>query len=428
MFNPVLQNEDTQMESNKEIIIVGGGIIGLACAHYLIDQQKTVRIIEQDLIGSGASHGNCGLLHFSGIIPLCAPGVVSHEIKRALKGTSPLYIKPRWDLPLIQWLIKFAASCSTDKMQESTIAKNDILRYSLALFEDLFSSVNLNCDFEKKGLLTLFTDPGYFNKYATTNTFLKQYDFNGHSLTADQTRQLEPAVNSAVVGSWLNPNDWHLRPELLVSAWKDHLIEKGLLIEERARLLNFSIEDKTIKSAITTKGTFDADQFILATGAWAADVNRQLNINLPVQPGKGYSITMEKPDRSPAIPCLLYERNMVVTPWGTGFRLGGTMEFSGFNSELNAKRLVRLINGAKEYLNTDIDQPVIEEWTGLRPMTYDDLPIIGYAPGVQNLILATGHGMLGITMATGTGRMVSDLVTGGRPQIDAAPFSPKRFN
>ena len=416
------------MKSTNDVIIIGGGIIGLACAHYLIGQQKQVRLIEQDRIGSGASHGNCGLLHFSGIIPLCSPGVVSHEIMRAIRGTSPLFIKPRWDFALLKWLIKFAASCDDKKMQDSVIAKNDILRYSRVLFEELFSNIDFDCDFEKKGLLALFTDPAYFEKYAKTNALLKKYDFGANALTADQTRKLEPAVSSKVVGSWLNPHDWHLRPETLMSAWKDHLVDRGLLLEEQSSLLDLEVEHNAVKQVVTTTGAFSADAFVLSTGAWAANINRQLNFKMPVQPGKGYSITMEIPKLSPAIPCLLYERNMVATPWGTGFRLGGTMEFSGFNDILNEKRLMKLISGAKEYLNTNIEQPIVEEWTGLRPMTYDDLPIIGYAPRVTNLILATGHGMLGITMATGTGKLVTDLIINGKPQIDPKPFSPTRFN
>jgi len=415
------------MQNNKEIIIIGGGIIGIACAHYLIEQNRTVRIIEQDTIGSGASHGNCGLLHFSGIIPLCSPGVVSHEISRAVRGTSPLYIKPRLDGSLFQWLIKFAAACNEKQMNAAAKAKNEILRYSLNLFETLFSSIDLECDFEKKGLLTLFTDHGYFEKYAKTNAFLEKYHFNGRILNEAETRSLEPAVKETVVGSWHNPHDWHLRPEKLVDSWKKKLIQKGLIIEEKSRLVDIETHKGKVVSAHTIRGTFTADAFILATGAWTTQLQKHLKLKVPVQPGKGYSITMEKPDAAPTIPCLLYERNMVATPWGSGFRLGGTMEFSGFNDTLNKKRLSKLLTGAGEYLNTSTNRPIIEEWSGLRPMTFDDLPIIGTAPGFDNLVLATGHAMLGLTMATGTGKAVCDLITTGKTDINITPFSANRF-
>ncbi len=415
------------MEKDVDVIIVGGGIIGLACAHYLLDKKASVRIIEQDYIGSGASHGNCGLLHFSGVIPLCSPGAVKNEIFRAIRGTSPLYIKPRIDIKLIKWLIKFAGHCNLSHMNSASNAKSDILKYSFHLFETLFAENKIECDFEKKGLLLLFKKKKYFKKYNATNNFLKNYNLDSKSINAENVQNLEPAVNKGIAGAFHNEHDWHLRPEKLVEAWKAILIKKGLIVEEKCKMLDFGIEHGKIKHVNTIKGQYKADKFVLATGAWTPQMNRQLNLNIPVQPGKGYSITMTKPDSSPEVPCLLYEENMVATPWKSGYRLGGTMEFSGFNNVLNEKRLAKLITGAKKYLNTSIEEPVIEEWTGLRPMTYDDLPIIDRSSFQNNLFVATGHGMLGITMATGTGKAICDMIYENEAKIDIAPFSMNRF-
>ena len=416
------------MESNNDVIIVGGGIIGLACAHYLLEKNVSVRIIEQEGIGSGASHGNCGLLYFSGIIPLCSPGVVRHEIYRAVLGRSSLYIKPTLDITLISWLLKFAAHCNATHMNAASKAKNDILRYSLELFDTLFSEHAIECDFEKKGLLFLFKDKKYFDNYKSTNAFLENFGLGARPFDRDDVLQLEPAISQGIAGAWYNEHDWHLRPEMLVDSWKNLLIKKGVIIEEKCKMINFEIEHSKIRYVNTVKGRYRADVFILATGAWTPEVKKQLNLDIPVQPGKGYSITMERPDQSPEIPCLFYEKNIVATPWKTGYRLGGTMEFSGFNNELNEKRISRLITGAKEYLNTTVENsPTIERWTGLRPMTYDDLPIIDRSAFQKNLFIATGHGMLGLTMATGTGKAVCDMICKGNTQIDLAPFSMDRF-
>lgn len=415
------------MDKNTDVIIIGGGIIGLACAHYLLEHNASVRIIEQDVIGSGASHGNCGLLHFSGILPLCSPGVVKHEMHRAIRGTSPLYIKPTLDISRIQWLLKFAAHCNTAHLDAATVSKNEILRYSLGLYERLFSENSLDCDFEKKGILYLFKDQEYFDKYGTTNARLEKYDFGARPMDAAAVCSLEPAVRDDIAGAWYNENDWHVRPDMLLKSWKDLLIKRGLIIEEQCRVNELAIETGSIRHVNTGKGQYKADTFVLATGSWTPEMNKQLKLNIPVQPGKGYSITMARPDRSPNIPCLLYERNMVATPWSTGYRLGGTMEFSGHNRILYKKRLAKLIDGAGEYLDTKMDHPVLEEWSGLRPMTYDDLPIIDRSPHQENLFVATGLGMLGLTMATGTGQTVSDMVFGRKPQINLAPFSLGRF-
>ena len=415
------------MKSNNDVIIVGGGIIGLACAHYLIEKNVSVRIIEQEVIGSGASHGNCGLLYFSDVIPLCEPGAVRHEIYKTIRGTSSLYIKPRLDTNLILWLLKFAGHCTQTHMNAGAAAKNEILRYSLSLFDTLFSRYTLDCDFEKKGTLILFKNKKHFKGYNTTNAFLEKYGFGATLLDRDEARKLEPAIHEDVAGAWYHKFIWHLRPDMLVDAWKNLLIKKGLIVEEKCKLTGFHITHGKIKSVNTIKGQFKADSFILATGAWAPDMEKQLNLKIPVQPGKGYSITMERPGQSCDIPCYLYEKNIVATPWKTGYRLGGTMEFSGFSDALNKKRIARLISGAKQYLSPSEGHPIIEEWSGLRPMTYDDLPIIDRSPFQNNLFIATGHGMLGITMATGTGKAVCDMICNGNAQIDLAPFSMDRF-
>ncbi|MCP4672516.1 MAG: FAD-binding oxidoreductase, partial [Desulfobacula sp.] len=306
------------METNKDIIIIGGGIIGLACAHYLLQQNASVRIIEQDIIESGASSKNCGVMHFGGVIPLCKPGVILHEIVQTICRKSALYIKPNFDIALIKWLFKFACNCNLTHMNAASRAKNNILQYSLDLFDLLFKEHSFRCDFKQKGLLLLFKDKKYFEKYNHTNIFLKNYGFNIKRYEQNQVRVLEPAAKKEIIGAWYDEHDWHLRPGMLVKAWKKLLIDKGLIIEEKCKLMDFGIHQNKIKHVNTIKGQFKADHFILAAGAWTSKISRQLKLNIPVQPGKGYSITMEKPDFSPEIPCMLYEKNMVVTPWENG--------------------------------------------------------------------------------------------------------------
>jgi D-amino-acid dehydrogenase len=415
------------MEPKKEVIIIGGGVIGLACAHYLLDQGANVRIIEQYGIGEGASHGNCGLLYFSDLIPLCAPGAVSHEIYRGICGTSPLYIKPALDIPLLAWLIKFAARCRPRTMLRTMANKNELLHYSIDLFERLLKLPDLTCDFEKTGVLTVCKDSKNLDSLKKKNDLLAPYGLGYRSLDRDAILALEPALKPDIAGGWHSTVDWHLRPDMLMNAWRKHLSRRGLIIEEHAKLLDFEILGNTITQVKTVKGTFSADAFVLATGAWAPRTARQLGLHLPVQPGKGYSITMERPGICPSMPCVLYEKNMVITPWKSGYRLGGTMEFSGYSTTLNKTRLSKLVKGAEAYMKDPTGNPVIEEWTGLRPMTYDDMPIIDRSPGQENLVIATGHGMLGLTLATGTGKIVADMIYGRTPGINIAPFGLDRF-
>jgi len=415
------------MKSNKDVVIVGGGIIGLACAYYLSQKNASIRIIEQETIGSGASHGNCGLLYFSGVIPLCAPGVVKQEIYKTFFEQSALYIKPSLDFERLRWLFKFAGHCNLSHMDLASKAKNEFLRYSRDLFNMLFSDHDLKCDFEKKGLMVLFKDKKYFQKYKSTNNFLEKYGFGAKQLNKEETLCMEPCVNENIAGAFFNEHDWHLRPEMLVDSLKKLLIEKGVVIEENCKMMDFKINRNKISHITTRNNNYSADSFVLAAGAFSSQIMEKLNLSIPVQPGKGYSITMDIPEKFPQIPCMLYERNMVATPWKTGYRLGGTMEFSGFDHALSQKRLARLINGAKEYLKSDTKKLVHETWAGFRPMTYDDMPIIGRSPSQENLFVATGHGMLGITLATGTGKAVCDLIYEEKSPVNLEPFSIQRF-
>jgi len=415
------------MGSNKEVIIIGGGVIGLACAHYLIEKGANVRIIEKDEIGAGASHGNCGLLYFSDVITLCSPGTVNHEIARTLKGTSPLYIKPSLDYKLLIWLLKFASKCNASHMTQAAKGKYEILNYSISLFETLLAMDTMGCDFEKKGILSVFKEKHNFEKYQATNDFLATYNMGAKRIDKKELQEIEPALRNDIAGAWLNENDWHLKPDMLMASWRKHLSGKGLIIEEHCGLLGFETKGNTLVGVNTIKGSFKADAFVLATGAWAPQTLQQLKLDLPVQPGKGYSITMERPGICPTYPCSLYEKSMVATPWKSGYRLGGTMEFSGYDDKLNPKRLSKLISGATAFLKEPVGHPVIEQWTSLRPMTYDDLPIIDRAPSHENLIIATGHGMLGLTLATGTGKIVCDMVYDKTPEIDITPFGISRF-
>jgi len=416
------------MQRHSEVLIIGGGIIGLASAYYLAKAGKRVRLVEQDSIGAGASHGNCGLIFTSHLIPLCAPGTIRQELKRMFRRTSPLYVSLAPDIKRIKWFLNFAKKCKSEHMAHAMRAREKILQSSKSLFETLFREEQLECDWEERGVLLVFKTRSAMQKYVQTNNHLKPFDLDAVALTGDELFSLEPALQKNVCGAWFHKTDSHLRPDKLMQTWK-HLLQKmGAAIEENCRLEALVSEQNRIFKAQTTRGDYTADEYVLTAGAWTPQITQHLGLNIPIQPGKGYSITMERPAVCPKIPCYFYEKSVVATPWKSGFRLGGTMEFSGFNSDILAGRIQNLISAAKEYLNEPAGQPIIEEWVGMRPMVYDDLPIIGRSPNQRNLVIATGHGMSGISMATGTGKLVSEIISGCEPHIDPTAFDVNRFD
>ncbi len=415
------------MGDSSDVIIIGGGVIGLACAHYLMESGARVTVVEKGEVGQGASHGNCGLLYFSDVIPLCSPGAVSTEIIRAIKGTSPLYIKPELDIDKYLWLMRFALKCRPSWMNTAATPKYELLTYSMTLFTSLLSTSLLPCDFEDIGILSVFKEKKNFEAQASTQAFLKTFGLEAEPIEKEDLSTLEPALLDDVAGAWLNKADWHLRPELLMTTWHNFLTEQGVVFHEGCEVVDVTIDHRRVSRLYTTQGEFESDEVVLAAGAWTPLLMKKLGLNLPVIPGKGYSLTMERPEICPTYPLMLYEKNMVATPWKSAYRLGGTMEFSGYSHSLNKKRIHKLITGATAYLKTPLGDPLVEAWTNLRPMTYDDMPVIDRPGHVKNLTIATGHGMLGLTLCTGTGKAVCDMVLGRTPQIDMTPYALNRF-
>jgi len=415
------------MNRHSDVLIIGGGIIGLACAYYLMKEGRKVRLIEQATIGNGASHGNCGLVYTSGLLPLCAPGTVRHELTRMIRRTSPLHIKPGFDIRRLLWFLNFARKCAADHLIHAVESRAKILQHSKLLYETLFRDENLDGNWEKKGILMVFKSESAWQDHGKTNEYLKPYGLQGEPIAGDTLFTLEPSLREDVCGAWHHTADSHLRPDIFLQEWKELLVGSGTIIEEDCSLESVDLDDKHVAKAITNKGEFIAETYVLATGAWTPQIAKQLDLTLPLQPGKGYSITMTIPPMCPNIPCYLYEQSVVATPWKSGLRLGGTLEFSGFNSIIYQKRIQNLKTAARDYLKTPIEQPVLEEWVGMRPMTYDDLPIIDWAPAQHNLIVATGHGMMGISMAPSTGKLVSEMISGSTPHIDPSPYRIARF-
>ena len=216
-------------------------------------------------------------------------------------------------------------------------------------------------------------------------------------------------------------------PTVCSSAWRKVLESRGVTIREHTEVIHFRGEKKSLKTLETSTGEVAADAFVVAAGAWTPLLNRELQCRIPIQPGKGYSLTMPRPQVCPKRPLLLEEHRVAVTPMQSGYRLGSMMEFVGYDTSLNPRRLQILKDGAAVYLKEPYTEPVEETWFGWRPMTYDGIPIIGRAPAYENVMIAAGHNMLGLSMAPATGKLIAEFLTGDPPHLDPAPYSVNRF-
>jgi D-amino-acid dehydrogenase len=410
----------------SDVLILGGGVIGLSCALFLLRAGRSVTLLEKGAVGRGSSHGNCGTITPSHL-PLHAPGTVAKALKWMLKGDAPLYVKPSLDPELLVWMLNFARLCNHRDFLRTAHIKTELLLRSRERLAALVHDEQLECEFADSGTLYVWRDAQALDKARLDYDTLRQVGVPIELLDGPAAQAKEPALKDGVAGAHWQPGDARLRPDKYIAELARAVRAAGGTILEQAEVQGFRTEGRRIGGAVTAQGEFVAQQVILALGSWSPLLGKQLGLRLPIQPGKGYSITYSRPQRAPKIPLVLKERSVCVTAWDSGYRLGSTMEFSGYDSTLNAHRLEALRRGAAEYLEEPEGPAVEEQWYGWRPMTYDDLPIIGQAPGIDNLMLATGHGMLGVSLSAITAQLVTELLTGATPSLDVAPYSPARF-
>lgn len=416
------------MPERKHILIVGGGVIGAACAHYLLKAGCQVTIVEQGEFGGGCSHGNCGFVCPSHVLPLAAPGAIGRTIKALLARNSALSIKPRLDAALWSWLLRFAMRSNQRDMLSAARAIQALLNSSRRLYDELFAAEPLAAEWETRGLLFVFLTSGAMQHYAEADRLLRErFGVVSKRYDGDEVARLEPALKPGLAGGWHYVNDAHLRADRLMSSWRQLLAERGAVIHEHCQFRGFVRRGDQAAAADCSIGEIESDQFVVAAGAWTPRLKLDLGCRIPIQPGKGYSITMPRPARAPTTPLIFEEHHVAVTPMQSGYRLGSIMEFAGYDDSLRREMLELLTRGASHYLLEPMAEPVVEKWFGWRPMTYDSTPIIGRSPALANVTLAAGHNMLGISMAPATGKLVAELLTGATPHIDPAPYSPARF-
>ena len=411
----------------KKVIVLGGGIVGLSTAYYLIQEGHEVTIIDKGRLDSGASHVNAGYLTPSHIVPMAAPGMISTGMKWMFNAKSPFYIKPRLDLDLIRWGLKFMKSCTNEHVQRSMKSILDINLLSKKLYLEMLKSELFDFHLETKGLLMAYKTSQAEKKESEVSKWAKDLGIKVEQFSKEQVLKIQPDIAMDIAGAFWYKSDAHTTPELFINNLKDYLIKKGVRFKLENTVKYFQKNNKQIQKVITDKGIFEADEFVLSTGAWSQQILKDLGIKLFIQPGKGYRINVYK-STGITLPAILLESKVAVTPMDGFTRFGGTMEISGINHRTNIKRVQAIADSVTKYYPTlEIPKTSITGvQSGLRPLSPDGLPFIGRHSKVKNMVLATGHSMMGWSLGPATGRLVTEVISSRKTSMDLRPFLPER--
>jgi len=410
------------------VLVVGAGVIGIACAHYLALGGHRVTVIDQGPIGGGCSHGNCGHICASHVLPLTEPGNLRAGLKSLLDPTASFRIKPQWRLSMLHWLWQFARRCTRRQMLAGATHLKTILDSSMAEYEALFRDHGIDAQWQRRGLLYVQQTRRGMDRFAAQDAMLRsEFGIGARRLEGDELSGFDPALKEGLAGGFHYEGDASVRPDALTAQWSKWLISRGVRFEPDRPLKGIRATGRRIVGVGTDGGEMSADGFVFATGAWSSQLAHNLGCRIPVEPMKGYSVTMTSPRVSPGQPLVFSEHGVAATPFDDGYRLGSMMELAGFDETVPSRRIRQLSASAAVYLKEPVGGETHETWFGWRPLTPDSLPIIGRVPRFDNAFLATGHHMLGMSMAPATGRLVAELLGGKPPHIDPAPFSAGRF-
>ncbi len=413
----------------KRVCIIGGGIIGLMTAYFARKAGCEVTVLEQTDLTDGCSFGNAGMIVPSHIIPLAAPGMIAKGFKMLLNPTSPFYIKPRLSGSLLRWGYYFYKSSTADHVRRSIPALRDISLLSHNLYTDLAHELDCSFGFEQKGLLMLYKTAAVEHEEQKTAEIANQAGIEARVLSHSELREVEPEVELDVRGGVYYPGDAHLNPNELMKNLVRHLTNNGVTLATQTTANDFEHSGNRIRAVITDKGRYEADEIVVATGAWSPFTAAKLGIMLPMQSGKGYSFSVPNAAPKIHIPSILAEGKVAVTPMGNMVRFGGTMEITNIDFSVNLQRVRGIAQTIPQfYRGMNIETPTPERlWSGLRPCSPDGLPFIGKSKRWQNVIIATGHAMMGLSLAPATGLLVTELITNTPLHMDMVPFQPERF-
>jgi len=411
----------------KHCIIIGGGIIGLSSAYFLHKEGHQVTIVDQSNLDAGASYVNAGYLSPSHIIPLSAPGVMKKGLKWMFNSASPLYIKPRLDLDFLKWTWAFNKSCTMNHVQKAIPAIKEITLLSQDLYENIHRTEGFTSHYEKKGLLMLCQTDKMLEEEVKMAHLAQREGLDVIEVNTNELKVLEPHVKLEAKGATYFKCDSHSTPDEFMSDMKTYLKGVGVQIYPNEKVEDLDVKNGKVTTIKTNNQILKADEFVLAAGSWSSLLGKKLGLKLLLQAGKGYRINSNQKTRI-TIPAILAEAKVAVTPMHGFTRFAGTMEIAGINHDIRKERVQAIANAVSRYYPeiSLTSEEKSQAACGLRPVSPDGLPFIGKSSKCDNLTVATGHAMMGWSMGTATGKLVSEIISNKKTSMNLDMFQPDR--
>ncbi len=412
-----------------KIAIIGGGISGLCSAYYLIKSGHEVEIFEAKTLAKQCSYGNAGLIVPSHFETLANPRILKKGIKWMLNPNSPFFLKPRFDMDLLKWIIRFNLFCTNKHVNENKYFLRDINMYSHGLYQELYDDF----DFELKhtGLLILCKEENTLRDEEILVKEAKELGLVASILNEDEIKKLEPNASFNTIGASYFKNDSKIQPFDFMSEMQKYLLKNSVKINENCEITDFVSENGKIKSLVSKDLNIHiADEFVLTAGVLSFEIAKMFDLNLSMQAGKGFSFVVNKNEAMNfKTPLILAEQKVAVSPYDEYVRFGGTMMLSGNDDSINARRVNNIKQAANSYINNLNlqDNQISDVWAGLRPCSPDGLPYIGKSNKYSNLTVATAHAMMGISLAPATGKIVSNLINNEKNDLDISKMDIHRF-
>lgn len=410
--------------------IIGGGVSGLFSAYYLRLAGCEVTVLDNGTFADSCSHGNAGMIVPSHIIPLAAPGMIAKGIRWMFQSDSPFYVKPRLNRDLIRWGWLFHRHATAAHVERAIPILRDLSLLSKKGYQDLAKTGDVDFGWKERGLLMLYQTAENEHEMADEADVANRAGVEAQVLTGQQVQDLEPDARVTVRGAVFYPGDAHIYPNQLIPALVARLRQLGVTLLENQQVTNMNVQSGAVSQVRTAAGaSYSFDELVLAAGAWSPELMHKLGLNLPLQGGKGYSFMLPESDQSIRVPAIMLEARATATPMNGQLRVAGTLEIAGTDLSVNMNRVRGIVQSINRYYP---DLPVTSPkpnavWRGLRPCSPDGLPYIGRVGHLRNVTLATGHGMMGVSLGPATGILVAEAVTGQTSSLSLEPFAANRF-